>query len=190
MKSIRSISILLVALGTPGVHAELMTQVEVNQTGQVFSYTLFNDEPPTSPNQLSVWHLTVNAQFSVINTPDGWDYFTDNATFIDWFNTDFELPYPHDVAPGASLGGFVIESIVATSEMLSYTVGSWDHLNDTGGPPFEGLVLAPSTEADPGTFPIPEPGSLTLLSSGLAGLLGYAQYRRRRKKQNVGPVAE
>ena len=64
-------------------HAGLLTHVDSSQTGKAFSYTVFNDEPLGSSNFLSLWHLNVNAPFSVSSVPTSWDYVTDFATFID-----------------------------------------------------------------------------------------------------------
>jgi hypothetical protein len=98
-----------------------MTHIEVTQAGSEFTYTVFNDEPATSSLYVNAFHLTIGgAPFSVTSTPEGWDYFTDNSTYIDWYNTELELPYPHDVAPDSSLGGFTILSAVATSELLPF----------------------------------------------------------------------
>ena len=142
--------------------------VEVGQAGATFTYTLFNDGSKTSPNFLSLFHLSVDAPISVSNTPDGWDYTTDNATYVDWFSTDAELPYPHDVAPGTSLGGFTIVSAVTTAELLSYTITSFDHVANAGGPFAQGLISAPVGVAD--VAAVPEPGVLIHLCAGLLAI--------------------
>jgi hypothetical protein len=156
--------------------ADLITHVELNQTGPVFSYTVFNDEPLGSPNFVSIWHLDLNAPIAITNTPAGWDYFTDNATFVDWFSTDLALPYPHDIAPGSFLDGFVIESAFATSELHFYTVGSWDHVNDSGGPGFQDLIFAPAI--GPTSSVVPEPSTMFLGILGTFVLGGYGWVRQ------------
>src|SRR5262249_28997305 len=120
--------------GMQQANAQLLAHAELNQSGSVFSYTVFNDEPAGSPNFLSTFHLTVNAPITVTGIPIGWDFATDNSTYVDWFNTDSTLPYPHDVAPGTSLGGFTVESTVDTTDTLDYTVTTWDHTADSSGP--------------------------------------------------------
>jgi hypothetical protein len=76
-----------------------------------------------------------------------------------------ESPYPGDIAPQESVR-FEIESSVATSDLLRYTVGSWDHSIDSPGPAYRDDVLAPSIQA------VPEPGSL--LFFGVAIGIGVA----------------
>lgn len=174
-----SLVMLCLLFGAQRAQAQLAAHVAVNQTGSVFSYTLFNDEPVGSQNFLSLFHLDVNAPITVTNTPAGWDFVTDNSTYVDWFNTDTQLPYPHDVAPGSSLSGFTIEATVDTSELLFYTVTSWDHVNDIPGPGTENLVNVPSDTSV--TVPvIPEPSTCALMAIGLLPLIGVVARRRKR----------
>lgn len=177
LRRISALVILCLLLGAQRTQAQLTAHAEVNQTGAIFAYTLFNDELVGSPNFLSLFHLDVNAPITVTSTPTGWDFVTDNSTYVDWFNTDTQLPYPNDVAPGSSLSGFTIESTVSTSESLFYTVNSWDHGNDTPGPATQSLIGVPSVvaAADP---TIPEPSTLTLLGAGTVTLLGFVWRRK------------
>ncbi|HYV27658.1 MAG TPA: hypothetical protein VFA77_09010, partial [Candidatus Eisenbacteria bacterium] len=76
--------------------------VAVAQNGTNFNYTLFNDDPTGSQFFLSNFHLEVNAPFAVSSTPSGWDFVTDQFSYVDWYCTNSVSPYLNDVAPGAS----------------------------------------------------------------------------------------
>lgn len=168
--------VLSALFGAQRTSAQLLAHVELSQTDTVFSYTLFNDESIGSANFLSTFHLAVDAPITVTSTPVGWDFSTDNRTYVDWFNTDTGLPYPHDVAPGSSLSGFIIQSTVKTTATLDFTVTSWDHIGDTSGPTTMGFVAAPSGIS----AVVPEPGSFIAVFIGtLAGGLFFM--RRKRK---------
>ena len=143
--------------------AGLIADVTVAAGPPVWSYTLFNNELADSPNFISSFSLAVNAPITVTGTPTGWDFSTDNSTFVFWFNADPVLPYPNDVAPGASLGDFSLSSTATSSELLSYGLTGWDHTLDEPGPTVSGSVLAPSDSAPTST---PEPGTLWLLVTG------------------------
>ena len=90
--------------------------------GQAYYYTLHNDEIIGSPlygTNFSIY-LPSDVPFQVTATPLGWAVSTDNNSYLTWSNTDSSLPYPHDIAPGTSLGGF---SIVATGSSSNQTAG-------------------------------------------------------------------
>jgi hypothetical protein len=160
-------SLFLVLSGIRNATADLVTHVAVNQSGTNFTYTVFNDESSGSPNHISVFHLNVNAPITITGTPPGWDFTTDYATFVGWFNTDIEHPYPDDIPPQGSTI-FTISSNVTTTELVRYTVGSWNHATDFGGPSYRSLILSPSFQA------IPEPSGILFFAMasiiGLAGL--------------------
>lgn len=149
--------------------AQLLTHVDGVQNGTLFTYTVFNDEPAGSTLFITTFSLSPNAPFTVISSPAGWDYQTDNISQIDWYNTDPVLPYPHDIAPGSSVS-FVIQSNTTATELLGDGVTSWDHGSDSGGPSYQGNVIVPSTT---GISSVPESssppflGAMTLSSVGL-----------------------
>ena len=82
---------------------------DVSQPG-TWSYTAHNDEPPGSPLFISSFLVVLNGPILVFGSPDGWTTETDYISYVLWFNLDTALPYPHDIAPGESLGGFFIQS--------------------------------------------------------------------------------
>ena len=128
-------------------------------TAGVWSYTVFNDEPTGSPNYVTAFNLNVDAPVTVTGIPAGWDVDTNNTTFVFWFNTDAVLPYPHDIAPGSSLGGFMISSPGSVSDVITATAVSWDHSLDQPGPTSDLLsVLGPAS--------VPEPSSSLLFVAG------------------------
>lgn len=179
-------ALLALLLGMRQAHAQLLAHTELNQTGSVFSYTLFNDEPVNSPNFLTTFHLTVDAPITVTGIPTGWDFVTDNRTYVDWFNTDTTLPYPNDVAPSSSLSGFIVESAVTTTVLLDYTVTSWDHTADAPGSAIQDdFVLAPSGVA----AAAPEPSSLTIMLTGSVVLLLLSTLRMILARRKVGRKA-
>lgn len=148
--------------------------VQVDNVGNEFSYTLFNDEPVESSLFISAWRLTVAAPVTVIGTPAGWTGFTDGKTFVQWQNPE-DFPFPHDIPPQSSLGGFVIRSTVATTDLLPYIAQSYDHDRNVFGPTFTGSTLAPSVQATA----VPEPLSLSLVSSGILGVVGLLRMQRK-----------
>ena len=157
-------------------HAQLSSHVDVTVGASVWTYTLLNDEPAPSNNFITNYFLAVDAPVTVLSSPTGWDYQTDNSSYVFWFNTDPALPYPHDIAPGSSLNGFSIGSKAVTSASLEYNISSWDHTLDVPGSVASGTVLAPSTPAA-----VPEPSTLTTFSIGALSLLLFAVRRRSKR---------
>ena len=160
----RFLLVLLLVSGSAVAGPILTSHVDVSVGLPVWSYTVFNDEPADSPNFVTTFNLAVNAPIVVTGTPTGWDFLTDGSSFVFWFNADPSFPYPNDIAPAGSLGGFAVTSDAAgSSELLRYDLSAWDHTLDQPGPTVSGTVLAPSTSAPTST---PEPGTLWLLSAG------------------------
>ena len=160
--------------------AQFSSHVNGVQNGSTFTYTVFNDESISSSLYATTFSLTTNAPFTVISSPAGWAYETDNVSQIDWYNTDPSLPYPHDVAPGSSLSGFVIQSDITTTQLLGDGVTSWDHSSDSGGSTYTGYVIAPSITG----MPVPEASTGTSLGFGLI-TAGFGIGLKARKRKNT-----
>lgn len=170
--------ILLVALTLALCSLQAKTQLQAHIDSMagppVWSYTLFNDEPTISPDYITSFSLSVDAPIEVTSSPTGWDFQTDNITYVQWFNTDQGLPYPHDIAPGTSMGGFSILSISASSQQSTFGLESWDHVVDAPGFTSDGMIAAPI-----GATTVPEPGLLALFVSALLSCSGLAFVRHR-----------
>lgn len=122
----------------------LKARAEVAASSGVWSYSLFNDESPDSPQFINAFSLDIVAPVTVIGTPEGWEVLTDNASFVLWFAADQKLPYPHHIAPGMSLGGFSIQSSRVNSEPTGFSITAWDHQNDQAGLVSLDAILSPS----------------------------------------------
>ncbi len=122
----------------------LNAQVEAVQNGTTFSYTVHNNEVSGSTLLVDTFHLTTRAPFTVAATPDGWSFETDNTTYIDWFSTNDSPPFSGDIAPGAFLGGFVVQTMDPSSDELVSAVVSWDTSTNGCGPALQLTVVSPS----------------------------------------------
>jgi len=140
-------------------------------------YTVDNLEPTGSPNYITAFGITVNAPIDILSSPTGWAFSTDNSGYVYWYNTDASLPYPNDIAPGASLSGFNIESSVTTAGSLDYSVYAWDHTVDGPGPASFGDILAPSA---PAAAPEASTGLCFTVSIVLLGFMLFPSVNRRR----------
>lgn len=167
----------LFCLSIQAASAQLNAHVDVTQSPSTWTYTLINEEAINSPDFIGGFTLSVDAPITLIGAPDGWSYQSDNLSYVYWFNTDTALPYPHDVAPGSSLGGFTIQSDISTSYSLSETLDAWDHTQDASGPSVAGNVLAPSSR------PSPVPEASTAISVGVGVLLMFLIAVRRQGKR-------
>ncbi len=137
-----------------------------------YNYTLRNVEPANSGNQIDSFYLNLAAPITNVRTPQYWQATTDFRTYIIWVNND-DPPFPHDIAPLASLGGFGFDSVgVPTSQ--NYLVTSYDHVNNQGGTDVSGQVVSPFFS---GTA-VPEPGAVALMAG--MGAMGCCLLRRRK----------
>lgn len=162
---ILTVCALIILCGKVAQAQNLASHIDVSVNSSIWTYTLINDEPANSPNYINSFSLAVDAPITVTNTPNGWDYQTDGSSYVLWFNTDIALPYPHDVAPATSLGGFEIGSPNAASIAQVVGLDSWDHFADAPGTTLTTTVLAPSSPNA-----VPEPSSMAVFILGLMGL--------------------
>ncbi len=167
----------VVSIPLYGSALDAAVTVDLTQAG-TWSYTVINAEPPGSPNYIFTFLVDIDAPVVVTSIPEGWGVDTNNTTFVIWFNTDAALPYPHDIAPGSSLGGFSISSPDALSSLQFSTLASWDHAQDQPGPLSNPqLTTAPSSPApEPSLYP-----ALAILWVALS-LYGLTSRRRCAKK--------
>jgi len=141
----------------------LSAYVQVSQPDSAtWSYTLYNSEVTTSPNFIDEFDLAVDAPISYVAAPSGWDFVTDFATYVDWFSGDDSLPYPDDIPPGGSLGGFGLNAPGATGSLLAITVSSWDQTLDQPGLVFDGNISSPTTAPTTGPSTSPEGGTFLM----------------------------
>jgi|SRR5579871_798399 len=165
-----------------------LSHVAVDITQNTYTYTLFNDEPTGNPYYSTDLTLSLPnpTSFVVTGVPDGWQVFTDNTDFVYWYNNDVSLPYPHDVAPGASLTGFVIQAVGSTtSQNGSYEIDSLDHTAVAFGPSALGSVLVPQSTSN-APPPVPEPSSPLFLGAILicSSVLLLWTWRRTRRPRS------
>lgn len=125
----------------------LAARVEVAVAAGVWSYTLFNEESGT-PRHINAISLDLASPVVVTGTPPGWAVETDTGTYVAWIATDTQLPYPSQIAPGASLGGFRVRAQAGprASEAKPYTITSWNHQTDQADLVVFGTTLVPARD--------------------------------------------
>ena len=173
-KTFRLYLIFIVALFSKQTFAQtLQSHAEVQITGSSFAYTIFNDEAVGTDLFLYGFTLIAHAPFDVTQTPVNWEYTTDNLTYIDWINEDPNFPSNYDVAPGASLAGFVLNATIPVEAILQpYTIQASDHTTGNNG-----SITDPSVQVlSPSMLPVltPEPSSeafLGIMTLSFGGLL-------------------
>ena len=138
-----------------------------------YVYTLYNTSDPIADAGYDIYDFFLNfaapVTLFVPGSPLDWEVISDSSTFIDWFSLlPGEPPTGADIAPGTSLSWFMFFSDTRLGSLAFDVLFS----NPTGGDP----VPYSGTTA-PVTAPIPEPATLILLGSGLAGF-GYLRMRR------------
>jgi hypothetical protein len=168
------ISFLVLIACSSSVQAQLASHAQVTTNQNNWFYTLFNDEATGSSNYVTSFALNINAPIAVVNAPAGWDFQTDNLSYVYWFNTDPGLPYPHDIVPGASLSGFTFQS-TSSSTLSDYILAGWDHAVDAPGPSVTAQILSPSN--------VPEPTTPVVLFSTVVCLLAVQCIQRGNRQR-------
>lgn len=164
--------LLLFAIGAiVGANADTLPSVTESQPNAfTWSYSISNNEPASSADFVYGFELAIQAKITSIQTPLGWDYQTDQYSYIYWFSTSTAAPYPDDLPPGVSLSGFVL-SANALSGASESVILSWNHLTDELGTVSYGAVDAPVAEL------APEPFSGALFMCGIGLILWCALAR-------------
>jgi hypothetical protein len=153
---------LMAVVFVPSASASPIVTAEFKLDGTwLYSYEVNND------NVDSLYDFGVDfvGEYFNITGPDGWVIFSGDGSatatglsFIDWFSPDAAL----DLAPGQTLGGFTFQSTLGPGSIVYHIATATDAL--------DGRTSGPN--------PVPEPGTLVLLGSGIS----LAIARRRRAK--------
>jgi hypothetical protein len=123
----------------------LSAHVELSVLDSNFTYSIFNDEAQTNTLSLSGFYVQLNAPIQAILSPPEWTYDTDGISYVSWTCTNGSPPFASEIPPGASLGGFVLQSTVLSTDSFTCEILSIDTAATNIGPVFSGAVIAPST---------------------------------------------
>jgi PEP-CTERM motif len=155
----------LILAGSTYASADPVEFVAVSLGGGLFQYSITINNPADQPIAgLNI--LDANSTFgltpeSIITAPSNWDFFApDPALGVDELNF-FSLTQTGDVPIGGSLGGFIFQSTTDPGTINSLR---------------SDLIGANGSQ-------IPEPATMLLLGTGLAGVA--LKIRKRRKTQNT-----
>lgn len=110
-----------------------------------WNYTIYNDEPKGSSQNIAGFSLTIATPVIVTGTPPNWIVESDNTTYVTWFSTDENPPYSNHVRPGESLEGFQIKSQNPTelSESTPYVLTAWREDTNEAGLVYSDVVASP-----------------------------------------------
>jgi len=142
--------------------------------GFEYDYRLFNRSNPVTDAGANAYDVVLSlptpATVTVGSLPTGWTSISDLSTFVEMFSLNPGTPPTGtDVAPGTSLGVFVL-----------------DFASNVGNLPFTVTFTNPTNPSTPTMFngttapvPVPEPRTILLVASGLASM-GCIAWRKRR----------
>jgi len=148
----------------PSAHAAPLVISTVTDLGGTWLYEYKLENPVDSGEDIYDFGVDFFGEAFSITKPSDWsDPFyapgTDTVpSFIDWFSPDPSF----DVTPGAIVGGFSFQSLLAPGTIVYHIA--------TTAVAIDGETVGPN--------PVPEPGTLLLLGMGATGLIA----RRRRSK--------
>jgi hypothetical protein len=122
----------------------LAAQMTVSVASGKWSYTVRNDSPAASQLKISAFALDLAAPISVVGIPAGWSVQTDNRTYVLWSAAPGVST--SQIAPGASLAGFQIQSSSSSSEAMPFSVNAWDFSRNIAGPVRADVILTPARQ--------------------------------------------
>lgn len=148
-----------------------ITYIESDLGGGSWKYDyVFANNSDTNNNLYDVLFAFENASALIaFSAPTGlgWDSFSGLGDFT-------SLDPSFDIVPNGSLDGF--------SLTFNYRAGDLPFVATFTNPDFsyDPLSFSGISANSNSTTPIPEPGTMVLFGSGLAGLIGYGRMRRKR----------
>jgi len=165
------------------LHPLAASVLSANITGNtsvpnLWTYTLFNTEPVSSPNYVDQFSIAIGATVTVTAEPTGWDYeigLVSGINSITWFSNDMST----DLAPNSSLGGFTLSSPGSSNVLGTVDVNSWDHTNNIPGPNSVAFQVGSPSSTDP----VPEPWTGSTV--GMALLTGSLWLRKKSRRNDA-----
>ena len=176
---VRSIYLILFVLLSNPVWAIPMADIRYLETdigGGSFRYDYFitNTTDPLTDPGLDIFDVLFTfdsaVELTIVSLPTDWDSFS-GIGFAETFSISFGAPPDGaDIGPGMTLGGF--------NFLFSAQVGN----TDFSALFFDSILGEPDGEFAGTTAPVPEPATILLLASGMAGLGIFGRKRFKRKK--------